>query len=190
MEDCLSTNLQDLSSSWILDLIVTLSDCVKNSKTLLDTIISVPHGSSEYKAPPKIWLKMTSSTDKTFLNKRRNFTGVIANEQTMIDPCVGMPSYCNTGKWKHSLIQWVYYSQKGWTDQDSIIFQRWTMQQTINRLIQFTSFAGLGNKMKLKFQLQPFSLIHIQCERAFCFQFCNLPPSSKCCYILRVPLDI
>ena len=55
-------------------------------------------------------------------------------------------------------------------------------------LTQFSSAAGLSNKIKLKSRLPPFSFI--QCQRAFCFRFCNLPPSRKSCYVLTVWLGI
>ena len=48
---------------------------------------------------------------------------------------------------------------------------------------------GLGNEMKLKSRLQPFSLICIQCQFMFCYQFGNPPPSNKCCYMPTVWLD-
>ena len=48
---------------------------------------------------------------------------------------------------------------------------------------QFSSTAGLGNKMKLKLMLLPFSIIWFWCLRVFCFLFCNLRPLSKCRYL-------
>ena len=39
---------------------------------------------------------------------------------------------------------------------------------------QFSSTAGLGNKMKLKLMLLPFSFIRFWCLHVFCFLFCNL----------------
>ena len=62
---------------------------------------------------------------------------------------------------------------------------RWYISWHNSSLLQ-----GLGNKMKLKSRLQPFSLICIQCQFMFCYQFCNPPPSNKCCYMPTVWLDI
>ena len=53
-------------------------------------------------------------------------------------------------------------------------------------VLQFLSTAGFGNEMKLKSRLPPFSLIHIQCQRAFCFLFCSLLSLSKFRY---TPID-
>ena len=53
------------------------------------------------------------------------------------------------------------------------------------RQTQFLSTAGFGKKMKLKLRLPPFSLIHIWCQRVFCFQFWSLLPLSKFWYIIR-----
>ena len=49
---------------------------------------------------------------------------------------------------------------------------------------QLLSTLGFGNEMMLKSKLPPFSLIHIQCQRAFCFQLYSLLPLSKFCYML------
>ena len=51
---------------------------------------------------------------------------------------------------------------------------------------QFLSTMGLGNEMKFKLRLLPFSLVHILCLCTFCFQFRNLQPLSKCWYMLTV----
>ena len=51
---------------------------------------------------------------------------------------------------------------------------------------QFSSTVGLGNEMKLKLRLLPFSLVSILCLCTFCFQFRNLQPLSKCWYMLTV----
>ena len=53
-----------------------------------------------------------------------------------------------------------------------------------------SSTAGFGNEMKLKAKLSPFSLIHIRCQRAFCFRFFSLLHLSKFWYMLTVRLGI
>ena len=55
---------------------------------------------------------------------------------------------------------------------------------------QFSSTVGIGNEIKLKSRLSPFSLIRILGLRAFCFGFRNLQPLSKCWYTLTVWLGI
>ena len=42
-----------------------------------------------------------------------------------------------------------------------------------------SSTAGFSNEMKLKSRLSTFSLIHIRCQRAFCFRFRSLLRWSK-----------
>ena len=69
--------------------------------------------------------------------------------------------------------------RKVWIDWNivcGIIFRR--CRQT-----QLSSTAGFGNEMKLKLRLPPFALIHILCQRSFCFQFRSLLPLSKFWYI-------
>ena len=53
-----------------------------------------------------------------------------------------------------------------------------------NQITQFSSAVGLGNKMRLKSRLLPFSLVPIRRQHVFWFHFCNLPPYSKCCCML------
>ena len=55
---------------------------------------------------------------------------------------------------------------------------------------QFSSTAEFGNEMKLKLRLLPFSLICIQCQCVFCFQFHILLYLSKFWYTLAVRLGI
>ena len=78
--------------------------------------------------------------------------------------------------WESGNVQWICCSQKvliDWNIVPGIIFQTWAAQQTICHLTQFSSPTGLGNEMKIKSRLPPFSLICIQCQCTFCFWFLN-----------------
>ena len=101
-----------------------------------------------------------------------------------MDRCIKHKRKChNMGKWKH-LANLPF--KKGLNKLNitcSIIFWRWTEQQTICWLTQFLSTVRLGKEMKIKSRLLPFSVICIQGQCTFCFVFLNsLPPLSKCCY--------
>ena len=93
-------------------------------------------------------------------------------------------SCCNTGKWKH------FAERNVWTDWNcvfGIIFWRWTAQPALNSLTVFSSVAGLGNEVKLKLRLPPFSLIHIQCQHVYFFSPVSLCSTfCKCCYTLTI----
>ena len=94
--------------------------------------------------------------------------------------------------WKSANVQRICRSQKVSTDQNfvcGIFFWRWTVQQTIRWLTQFSATAGLDNKMKMKSRLLPFSLIRIWCKHRVGFQFHNLPSLSMTVW-LTVWLDI
>ena len=110
---------------------------------------------------------------------------VRVDKQNLMDTYIRHKGKChNTGNWKHPAIlmftktlnrlehhTWHYFSK---TNSE-------TVQHTICRLTQFSSTRGLSNEMKMKSKLLPFSLIHIWCQRLFCFWFRSLLRLSKSC---------
>ena len=121
-------------------------------------------------------------TDKVLLNIRRNSGSITAAKKNMMNTCIGHKGKCrHVVIWEGGNAKWICLSQEIWTDGNSIctfIFWRWTSAAETNQLTQFSSASELGNEMQLKLRLSPFSLIHVHCQHALCFQFHNLHVNS------------
>ena len=113
------------------------------------------------RALPEIWLKSLcfKSIEKLLLNLRHNFGSVIAKEQDVVDTCqmqrkvlyyyrkvetVNLP-------FTFSLNQSEHHMQHNFLEMNSTADS--------NQLIQVPSSTGLGNEMRMKSRLLPFSLV-------------------------------
>ena len=110
------------------------------------------------------------SIDEELLNIRCNFGGVIADKQN--DGHVSHRGMCHNTEICNSV------NLQLTTDQTVASFSEDYYQQ-----MQFSA-AGLGSETELKVRL--LALVFVWYSMLVCVQFCNLLPSSKCCYMLTV----